>query len=321
MSEPSVPKADGVSTNPSAANLPGSGAGPGLGAGLLLRQARQAQGLHVAALAAAIKVSPAKLEALENERFELLPDPTFARALALAICRYLKINPEPVMSRLPLPREHRLEHINRGLATTFRDHPGRRESEEWSRFLKPALLAPLFVLVAALVVYVVPVSTWTHLLTPRTSTDVPLSKTEAPTPAADVTSPAAPEPSAEAAAGGTVGSTTGLPTDAAPIAPMNGSSPSADDSAAASTQSGASPLPASPLTITATGESWVEVIDAQGRTLVSRSMPAGETVDLDGPAPFKLRIGNAVGTRVTFKGQIVSLASSTKDNVARLELK
>ena len=51
-------------------------------AGRLLREAREKQGLHIAALAAAIKVSPKKLELLESDRFDELPDATFTRALA-----------------------------------------------------------------------------------------------------------------------------------------------------------------------------------------------------------------------------------------------
>ena len=51
-------------------------------AGTLLRAAREKQGLHIAALAAAIKVSPRKLDALENDRWHELPDATFVRALA-----------------------------------------------------------------------------------------------------------------------------------------------------------------------------------------------------------------------------------------------
>ena len=51
-------------------------------AGRLLREARERQGLHIAALAAAIKVTQKKLELLEADRFEALPDATFTRALA-----------------------------------------------------------------------------------------------------------------------------------------------------------------------------------------------------------------------------------------------
>ena len=48
----------------------------GSGAGALLRAARERQGLHIAALAAAIKVSQRKLEALEADRGDGLPDAT-----------------------------------------------------------------------------------------------------------------------------------------------------------------------------------------------------------------------------------------------------
>ncbi|HJV61195.1 MAG TPA: helix-turn-helix transcriptional regulator, partial [Albitalea sp.] len=65
-------------------------------AGGIIRAARQSQGLHIAALSAAIKVSQKKLEALEADRLDELPDATFTRALAQTVCRALKIDPSPV---------------------------------------------------------------------------------------------------------------------------------------------------------------------------------------------------------------------------------
>ena len=50
----------------------------GVTAGALLRQAREAAGLHVAALAVALKVPVRKLEALEDNRWDVLPDLVFA---------------------------------------------------------------------------------------------------------------------------------------------------------------------------------------------------------------------------------------------------
>ncbi len=47
----------------------------------------------------------------------------------------------------------------------------------------------------------------------------------------------------------------------------------------------------------------------------------GEAVGLDGTPPFKVKIGNAAATRLVFRGQPVDLAASTRDNVARLDLK
>jgi cytoskeleton protein RodZ len=53
-----------------------------LTAGAMLRKARMAAGLHVAALAVSMKVPVKKLEALESDRLDLLPDVAFVRALA-----------------------------------------------------------------------------------------------------------------------------------------------------------------------------------------------------------------------------------------------
>ena len=88
------------------ADTPSSGFDPSTGigaanAGILLREAREAQGVHVAALAVALKVPVRQIEALEDDRIDLLPDLVFARALAASVCRQLKIDPQPVLARLP----------------------------------------------------------------------------------------------------------------------------------------------------------------------------------------------------------------------------
>ncbi|MBX9792674.1 MAG: helix-turn-helix domain-containing protein, partial [Burkholderiaceae bacterium] len=82
-----------------------------LSAGAMLREARQAKGLHIAALAASIKVSQRKLELLEADKISELPDATFARALAQTVCRSLKIDPVPVLAALPQAPSYRLEGV------------------------------------------------------------------------------------------------------------------------------------------------------------------------------------------------------------------
>jgi len=93
-------------------------------AGRLLREARERQGLHIAALAASIKVAPRKLELLEADRFDALPDATFTRALAQTVCRALKMDPAAVLTLLPPPAGHRLEQVGEGLNAPFRERPG-----------------------------------------------------------------------------------------------------------------------------------------------------------------------------------------------------
>ena len=71
----------------------------------------------------------------------------------------------------------------------------------------------------------------------------------------------------------------------------------------------------------ASADSWVEVVDAHGRTLLSRTVVAGETVGLDGAMPMRVKVGNASGTHLKLRGDNVDLAPWTRDNVARLEVK
>lgn len=67
--------------------------------------------------------------------------------------------------------------------------------------------------------------------------------------------------------------------------------------------------------------SWVEVRDARGQLLLSRTVQPGESVGLDGSLPMRLVIGNAAVTQLGFRGKTVDLAPSTRDNVARVELR
>jgi cytoskeleton protein RodZ len=75
------------------------------------------------------------------------------------------------------------------------------------------------------------------------------------------------------------------------------------------------------LILRATEASWIEVVDAGGRNLLSRTVQAGEAVGLDGSPPLRLTIGNAGATQVSFRGEPVALEPHTRDNIARLVLK
>ena len=57
------------------------------------------------------------------------------------------------------------------------------------------------------------------------------------------------------------------------------------------------------------------------RIAAAQLVRAGETVSLEGSMPLKLKVGNAAGTEAVFRGQALNLAATTRDNVARLELK
>ena len=273
-------------------------------AGGLLRQARQAQGLHIAALAAAIKVVPRKLELLESDQFDQLPDATFTRALAQTVCRTLKIDATPILALLPPPKAHRLEQIAEGLNTPFHERPGRLVPKEWASLTSPVLWIVGVIGLMTLAVYTVPAE-WLQLSTSAVTRPPAADATVAPV--AVATTAVAPVPESAASAGAPDAA---APVSAAASEPIAGVAPDAVATAAAS----------GVLQFRTTAPSWVEVTDSRGQSLISRVLQTGEEVGLDGVPPLKVRIGNVSGTQVTFKGQPVELAKS-RDNLAKLELK
>lgn len=280
-------------------------------AGGLLRQARLAQGLHIAALAAAIKVVPRKLELLEADQFDQLPDATFARALAQTVCRTLKVDAAPILALLPPPNGHRLEQVAEGLNTPFRERPGRLAPKEWTSVASPVLWIAVLIVVLTLAVYAVPAN-WLPFSTAA------VTRARPPNPAAvPVAVPAAIPVAVPAAStsGVAVASVAGAASAASSAASAPG------QAAAAEPDTVATAAAVGVLQLRASAQSWVEVTDARGQSLIARMLEPGESAGLDGVMPLKIKIGNAAATQVVFRGQPLALAEYTRDNVARLELK
>jgi cytoskeleton protein RodZ len=279
----------------------------GASAGALLRAAREKQGLHVAALAAAIKIPQRKLEALEADRFDELPDATFARALALTVCRALKIDPAPVLAHLPRAGAAALADVAGGLNAPFRERSGRSSEAGASALARhPLVWAGALVLLAALAMYLLPAGWWQSLLPAATTPSVVSA------PAATAAAPVVLESAAASSA----------VVDAADAQAEAASAPAVE--VVHSVPTGASApadVAGGVLVLRASDASWVEVIDGDGQVLVRRALQPGESLGLDGQLPFKLKIGNAVATQLQFRGQDLDLTPFTRDNIVRMELK
>ena len=76
----------------------------------------------------------------------------------------------------------------------------------------------------------------------------------------------------------------------------------------------------SDLVFTLSGESWMQVRDADGATLYMGTSGAGTTRTVSGKAPFSLVIGNATNVNLQRGGVQVDLAPHTRGSVARLTL-
>jgi cytoskeleton protein RodZ len=289
---------------------PRADASAGDSAGALLRAARERQGMHIAALAATIKITVHKLEALEHDRYDELPDATFTRALALTVCRALKIDPSTVLARLPQGGATGLSQAKGGLNMPFRERPGHADPADRLVGMRPLVWAALLILLAAVLVYVLPADWWRSLW-PQTSV---LAELPAPVPLA--VEPAGPTAgtSTVVVAPAEAASASDLAASAAgeAVVEVMHSMPSA--SASADGPGGVAVLRVADAT-------WVEVVDAGGQLLVSRTLQPGESIGLDGALPFKVKIGNAQGAELSFRSQPVNLVPFTRDNVVRLELK
>ncbi|OYQ41283.1 hypothetical protein CHU94_09350 [Rhodoferax sp. TH121] len=303
----SLPTADSVVSDESPALVT---------AGALLRAAREAAGLHVAALAVSMKVPVKKLEALEADRFDLLPDAVFVRALASSVCRTLKIDPAPVLSKLPHQHVPRLGASEGGINTPFHAAGERRSFSVPAALRQPAVIVVMVLLAAALGVFLFPewqadTATNAVSISPETVQLMPTSSSDAP----DPVPPVAVEPVAIAAVA--VASAPEVLTQSPPVvvAPVAVAAPPLGVGSAPV------PLVGQHLVFRVKGASWVEVTDAKGQVLMRRNLIQGDDVGVSGALPLSVVVGRADVTDVEVKGKPFNLAAIAKDNVARFEVK
>ena len=87
---------------------PSAGPSAPASAGALLREARERQGVHIAVLAAAIKVSPRKLDALEADNEYLQAGGVFPADLIETWIDYKRTNEVDPIRLRPHPHEFEL---------------------------------------------------------------------------------------------------------------------------------------------------------------------------------------------------------------------
>ncbi len=292
-------------------------------AGNLLRAAREREGLHIAALAVSMKVPVKKLEALEADRLDLLPDAVFVRALASSVCRTLKSDPAPILRLLPASAPPRLHVDDRGINTPF-DSPGQASNVSALSFLtKPPALMVVLLMIAAVGVYFYPeasrelsIGETLHAVTSQTAAEVPNFPQDAPV--AVGKSLLQPEPVAADAPTALAPSTSVVP-PAAITPPTLMATP---------VMSAAKPVPVvgtptlgDVLVLKAKGLAWVQVTDAKGVQLLSRTLQPAETVGIDGALPLSVVVGRVDLTTVELRGKPFDLSNIAQNNVARFEVR
>ena len=320
----------------SAADTPGQGMS--VTAGALLRDAREAAGLHIAALAVALKVPVAKLEALEADNFSALPDMVFVRALASSVCRTLKIDPQAVLALLPQGEGPRLSAGDVGLNAPVKGFAGRSSAAPFKGAGSRSFVwaVGLLLIGAALMMFLprgLDADLSALLKQPETTTKIPMptgnvaqeisvavgaeqrvpSAAPAPAPAA------APAAAAAAAAGVGVELPAGESIKPAGIASHPIVLPSVEASAPSSAP--AADAPSGVLAFKARSESWIQVRDAAGALVLQRNLAPNELVSVSGVLPLAVVIGRADATEVFVRGKPYDIGPVSRENVARFEVK
>ena len=293
---------------------------PSVGAGALLRAAREAQGLHIAMLAVSLKVPVKKLEALEADHYALLPDIVFARALACSVCRALKIDATPVLAALPRSDFPKIKTDEQGLNTTFNETVSGAGQNFQAQLTKPLGMAVVSLLAGILVITFFPSKTVSDLVSVAPADDTAVVS-QVPAAVGDEVDRRALAPqlpvSSEALTLPTSinGTRSADLINLAPV-PMWGAS-----ATLASPGSVASPGSEGVLTLRANESAWVEVVDAQGALQLRKTLAKDEMVPVTGVLPLAVVVGRADAVSVVIRGQPFDTAPVSKNNVARFEVK
>ena len=93
-------------------------------AGQMLKQARLRSGLSLEGLGARVKVTVARLQALEDDQFDAWPNINVLRAAAASVCRHVQLDPVVILDRLPKAEKIQLTVAGPAAQVGFRDRAG-----------------------------------------------------------------------------------------------------------------------------------------------------------------------------------------------------
>jgi cytoskeleton protein RodZ len=336
------------STDPNDQNVVEFGDSPGR----RLRVQRQSRGLAIERIASQLHLKPEVIEALEQDRFDLLPDPVFITGYLRNYARMLGLDPTPLIAAY---------QAHAGTPESFepaRSIPGSDRESGGTRILVRLVSLALAGAVVAMI------ALWWHdrpELAPELGLDTtdpdPLlmdaegsggsegvdtpapeiaeetpEATSEPTPTDGLATPGTPEPPIAERSEVNPDSPASM-TDSAPgLSPEPATEPTADTVAetssgplqTATTTDVDTPTPApEPTTATKgivlefTGPSWLEIRDAAEQRLVAGEMKAGDRQEVTGQAPFRITVGRVNNSSMTVDGKPFDLEGRSRGNVAR----
>jgi len=255
-----------------------------IGPGRMLAQLRGEHKLSIADVAQRLKYGARQIEALEAEEFDKLPGGTFIRGMVRGYARLLDTDPQRLLDALDqryVPGEIDLDLRNKGIPFV---RSGRRGTRTYL-----ALSILVFIVVAGLL-YEWRTGTFPWVQSGRNTAQKEPSKR------LSVESPAA----LHAEAPTTVLSE---PARIAVVQPQQ------------------APLSEGRIQLQFGSQSWVEIKEQDGKTLMSQLNSPGTRRVVVGRPPLSLVIGNAADVRLVYNDKPVDLKPYIQIEVARLTLK
>ncbi len=328
--------------------------------GALLRATREAQGLAVSDIANRLRMGTKQVAALESGDFSALPTGTFLRGFVRNYAKTLNLAPDEVLAKLesdhasarPLKATPVVVPAQQNIKVPV---PGGELATPKARVAIAGLVVCLlFGAVWYWWEYVRPHrAEGGRAVTPVAAPAVPEAPVSVPVRPPEIAPAVGPALEPGATAAGEAANKAAAPVSteprAAPVTEKVERAPSSTPAAPAKTPSAAaavppagktatSPPPSAPpapaaskpvatsgsgavLGFTFSGESWVEVSDANGKQVLSRKFRAGDAEEVVGRPPFSVVIGNAQVTRMAYNGREYDLAPYTKFSVARVAVK
>lgn len=314
--------------------------------GAMLRQARERRGETLSDVAHALKLSPYQVEALEQERYDVLPGAAFVRGFLRNFARHVHLDLDARIAALDLGGGGTVARLSTVTNASGEIPVG---GERARKGVKPALAVIVGMALALGAGWyfdwfkvdeqpqtTAPRALVEPVVTPAPLTEAPrLGGAEAPPlisvpEASDVATVDLDEPaedgttdglreSAESAVEGDMGD----PNEGAEVAPETRAAtedapPETAVPAASAEETELAPG-AGRLSFALRGESWIQVRDRDGVALFTGTGGPGSSRVVQGQPPFAIVVGNAAMVSLEFNGQPVDLTPHTSPGgVARM---
>ncbi len=247
------------------------------GCGAFLRNARESAGLSLQDVSNRLKMPVRVLQALEGEQWAQLGAPVFVRGQLRSYAKLLKVDIDPYLAQAQMEAVRPAELVSHSYTPTAR------------RIFENVKRRAVYVVITAVIATPIWMATRPHL-----------GENGQATASLDVVPPR--------------NSSTQRP----PVAPASTPEPNAATPYVASLTP---PMPrattASALSLNFTGDSWVQIIGPDGKSLEQALLRAGEQRSYEAGQVGRIVLGNASAVEVQHAGHTVDLSPYRRANVAR----